>query len=97
MIPNTQQTKKRAMEFAAFITDVAKAMQKHNVKDMLCVFGMNGDIRNTYIPLSDRGELPLYCKLSDGIHEWLQIKGAEKSDTPKFTGSIKIKKSYNDT
>jgi len=87
---NEQKTKAR--QFAAFITDVAKAMQKHKVEDMLCVFGLNGEVRNTYIPLSEKGEMELYCKLSDGINEWLQMVGFGKSGNPKFTGSLAIDK-----
>lgn len=90
----TQEKKeelKKARQFAAFITDVAEAMMKHKIVDMLCVFGLNGDIRNTYIPLSEDGEMELYCKLSDGIHEWLQLVGHTKTGTPKHTGLLTIK------
>lgn len=88
-----KQNLEKAKDFADFITDVARAMQKHKVGDMLCVFGLNGEIRNTYIPLSEKGELPMYCKLSDGIHEWLQkVEGHEKSGTPKHSGNLKSEK-----
>lgn len=79
----------KAKQFSAFITDVAEAMKKHKVEDMLCVFELNGDIRNTYIPLSEKGEMELFCKLSDGIHEWLQMVGFSKSGT-KHIGSLKL-------
>lgn len=92
MTPTIEQTKKGAKDFAAFVTDVATAMKKHKVEDMLCVFGLNGNIRNTYIPLSAEGEMELYCKLSDGIHEWLQMVGFAKSGVPKHTGTLKINK-----
>lgn len=92
---NKEQQKKQALQFAAFITDVAEAMKKHNVGDMLCVFGMNGEIRNTYIPLSEKGEDELYCKLSDGLHEWLQMVGHEKSGSPKHTATLSLSKSEN--
>jgi hypothetical protein len=87
----TQEEKKKARQFSAFITDVAEAMKKHKVEDMLCVFELNGDIRNTYIPLSPEGEMELYCKLSDGIHEFLQSVGFGKSTTAKFGGTLTIK------
>lgn len=86
-----KQTKKKAKEFAAFITDVAEVMIKHKVEDMLCVFELNDDIRNTYIPISEKGEMELFCNLSDGIHEWLQMVGFGKSETPKHTGKLTIK------
>lgn len=82
----------KAKQFSAFITDVAQAMRKHKVEDMLCVFDLNGETRNTYIPLSEEGEMELYCKLSDGIHEWLQAVGFAKSGTPKHTQHLIIKK-----
>lgn len=82
-----KELKKKAKDFAAFITDVAEAMKKHNVEDMLCVFELNDEIRNTYIPLSEKGEMELFCKLSDGIHEWLQLVGFGKSGTPKHSGT----------
>jgi hypothetical protein len=87
----TQKEKDKVKAFSAFITDVAKAMKKHKVEDMLCVFGLNGEIRNTYIPLSEEGEMELFCQLSDGIHEWLKINGFAKSGTPKHTDKINIK------
>lgn len=81
---------KKGKQFGAFITEVAGVMKKHKVEDMLCVFEINGEVRNTYIPLSQEGEMELYCKLSDGIHEWLQQVGFSKSGTPKHTTSLKI-------
>jgi hypothetical protein len=84
-----KETKKKALQFAAFLTDVAQAMKKHKVEDMLCIFELNGEVRNTYIPLSEKGEMELYCKLSDGVNEWLQMVGFSKSGTPKHTKSIK--------
>lgn len=87
----TQQEKKKAKQFSAFITDVAEAMKKHKVENMLCLFGLNGEIRNTYIPLSEKGEDELYCNISDGIHQWLQTIGHEKSGTPKHTGALALK------
>lgn len=83
------QIKEQAKQFAAFITDVAEAMKKHKVEDMLCVFELNGDIRNTYIPLSGEGEMELYCQLSDGIHSFLQQHGFSKSGE-KNTGNLKL-------
>lgn len=85
-----KQLKKKAKDFAAFITDVAEAMKKHKVEDMLCVFELNGETRNTYIPLSENGEMELYCQLSNGIHEWLQMIGFSKNDTPKFNGTLTL-------
>lgn len=82
--------KEKAKQFAAFITDVAEAMQKHKIEDMLCVFELNGEIRNTYIPLSEEGEMELYCQLSDGIHEFLQSVGFGKSTTAKYGGRLKL-------
>jgi hypothetical protein len=90
MTMTNKKLMKNARQFAAFITDVAEAMKKHNVEDMLCVFGMNGEIRNTYIPLSENGEDELYCKLSDGLHEWLQLVGHPKSGNPKFAKTISL-------
>lgn len=87
-----QEEKDKAKQFAAFITDVAEAMKKHKVEDMLCVFEINGDIRNTYIPLSEEGEMELYCQLSDGINEFLQSVGFGKSTTAKYGGTITLKK-----
>lgn len=86
------QLKKNAKQFAAFLTDVAEAMKKHKVEDMLCVFDMNGETRNTYIPLSEKGEMNLYCKLSDGIHEWLKMVGFAKTGSPKHATPLKLKK-----
>lgn len=86
----TKKQKKQALQFAAFITEVAEAMKKHKVENMLCVFGLNGEIRNTYIPLSEKGEHELYCNLSDGIHEWLQLAGHKKTGNAKHTGPLKL-------
>lgn len=85
-----QEEKKKAKQFSAFITDVAEVMTKHKVTDMLCVFGLNEEIRNTYIPLSEHGEKELYCNISDGIHQWLQTVGHSKSGSPKHTGTLAI-------
>lgn len=83
------ETKRKAKEFAAFLTDVATAMQKHKVTDMVCIFGLNGDVRNTYLPLHEDGEHPLYCKISDAVNDWLKSSGAPISEK-KFTGSITV-------
>ncbi len=88
----SKKQKEGAKQFAAFITEVAEAMKRHKVEDMLCVFGLNGEVRNTYIPLSEKGEMELYCKLSDGIHEWLKMVGFGKSGNPKHTGTLKMDK-----
>lgn len=61
--------KKSDEKFKAFMTDVALAMKKHSVTDMVCIFGMDGKIRNTYLPLN--GEMDLYCNISDGVNTWL--------------------------
>jgi len=61
-------------QFALFITEVAETMKKHNVENMVCIFGLNGDLRNTYIPLSEKGEVPLYCHISDAFNDWLKQK-----------------------
>lgn len=87
----TKEQKEKAKQFSAFITDVAEAMKKHKVEDMLCVFGLNGEIRNTYIPLSEGGENELYCNISDGIHQWLQLAGHGRTGTPKHTGTLPLK------
>lgn len=83
-----KQLMKESKQFAAFITEFAEAMKRHNVVDCLCVFGMNGDIRNTYIPLSEKGENDLYCGISDSLHSWLQASGFQKSGKPKHTTPI---------
>ena len=67
-----EEIKRSAKQFAAFMTDVAEAMKKHGVEDMVCIFGMNDAIRNTYVPLGDKGEIPLYCHISDAFNEWLK-------------------------
>lgn len=73
--------KKSAKKFAAFITEVAEAMKKHGVEDAVCIFGMDGAIRNTYIPLGEKGEMPLYCHISDAFNEWLR-QGYKKPAPP---------------
>lgn len=66
---------RKARQFAAFITEVAETMKKHKVEDCVCIFGMNGEIRNTYIPLGEKGEHPLYCNISDAFDVWLKQGG----------------------
>jgi hypothetical protein len=67
-------------------------MSKHKVEDMLCIFEINGQMRNTYIPLSPEGEMELYCKLSDGINEWLQTIGFAKTGGKGHEGYLEINK-----
>jgi len=77
-----KKLKKEALEFSAFITDIAEVMQKHKVSDTLVVFEMNDKVRNTYIPLDKEKEI--YCNISDGINEWLQLhRGYTKKIKPK--------------
>ena len=85
----TEKQKNQARQFAAFITEVAEAMKKHKVDDMLCIFGLNGEIRNTYIPLAGE-EKPMYCNLSDGIHSYLQAGGFKRSEGKKHSGTLKL-------
>jgi hypothetical protein len=91
MSTDNKQANKKANEFAAFVADVAEVMKKHKVEDMLCIFELNDEIRNTYIPLSEKGEDELFCNISDGIHQWLQLVGHQKTGTPKHTAPIKLK------
>jgi hypothetical protein len=88
----TPKQKNQAKQFASFMSEVAGVMKKHGVEDMLCVFGLNGAVRNTYIPLSEKGEMELYCHLSDSIHAYLQATGFIK-DGAKHTAPISIKTS----
>lgn len=64
--------KQKAKQFAAFITDVAIAMKKHKVDDLVAIFELNGEMRNTYIPLKGE-EDKLFCDVSDVVNEFLQV------------------------
>lgn len=72
MIPEKKIQLRDAKKFAAFITEVAEAMKKHKVDDCVCIFNMNGALRNTYIPLGEGGEKDLYCHISDAFDAWLK-------------------------
>lgn len=70
----TQKDKKvmkNSKKFAAFMTDLYAAMEKHEVEDLLVIFGMDKHIRNTYLTTNDNGDHPLYTNLSDGINAYL--------------------------
>lgn len=59
-------------KFLLFMTEVGEVMKKHEIEDMVCIFGLNGEIRNTYIPLGEEGEKQLYCHISDAFDAWLK-------------------------
>jgi hypothetical protein len=58
-------------KFKSFITDVAVSMKKHGITDAVVIFGLDDELRNTYIPLAG-AENPLYCKISDAFDDWLR-------------------------
>jgi len=75
----TQKDKKtmaNSKKFAAFMTDLYTAMQKHEVEDLLVIFGMDKQIRNTYLTTNEEGDHPIYTKLSDAIN--LSLGGKQK-------------------
>lgn len=61
--------------YAGFITDVVKAMNRHEIGHAVMIFGLNDQLRNAYMTTSGE-EDPLYCKISDAFNEWLS-QGAE--------------------
>lgn len=63
---------KKDKKFTAFVTDLAQVMKNHEINDLLIVFPLNGQIRNTNIGLT--GENELFSFLSDGIDAWLKEK-----------------------
>jgi hypothetical protein len=65
-----KQKMKSAKKFAALMTDLASVMVKHGITDMVAIYGLDGNIRNTYLPLE--GEKQLYCNISDAFNEWLR-------------------------
>lgn len=66
-----KKLKDGAKRFAAFMTDLHTAMQKHKVEDLLVIFGMDKQIRNTYLTTNEEGDHPLYTNLSDAINKSL--------------------------
>lgn len=78
-----QKVDSKTKNYTAFLTEIAVVLKKYEVKDLLVVLNINGQIRNTYLPCTGV-EDPLYCNLSDGIHEWLQLTGRAKRDAGSF-------------
>jgi len=77
MLTQKDKTKmKNAKKFSAFMTDLYSTMQKHKVEDLLVVFGMDGQIRNTYLTTNEEGDHPLYTNLSDAIN--ISLGGKQK-------------------
>lgn len=66
-----EQIKKEAKQYAAFVTDIVRAMEKHKVKHLLGVFGLNGQIRNSYLRTGEEKENAIYSMISDGVDDWL--------------------------
>lgn len=66
-----QTAENKHQKFIAFINDVAGVMKAHGVTDAVVIFGLNGELRNTYIPLAG-AESPIYCKISDAFDDWLR-------------------------
>lgn len=69
--------KKKDTRYMAFMQDVAAAMHKHGVSNMVCISSFDDKIRNTYLPMGN-GEDPLYCHISDAMNAWLkqaQVRG----------------------
>lgn len=64
----TNEEKKK--QFQELMEDLAGVMMKHNIDNLVAIYGLNGELRNTYIPL--KGEVGLYCKISDAFDEWLK-------------------------
>lgn len=65
--------KEKAEKFQSFkslMEDLAGVMIKHKIDNLVAIYGLNGELRNTYIPL--KGEVGLYCKISDAFDEWLK-------------------------
>lgn len=69
----------KTKKYTAFITELAPVLSKHGVTDLLLIVGINGQIRNTYLPCTGV-EDPLYCEISDGLHAWLQETGRGTKD-----------------
>ncbi len=87
-ILSDNKLKKEAKQFAAFISDIVKVMEKHKVENLLAVFGMNEKIRNSY--LFTGKEKGLYSFLSDGVNGWLtsaeKISELDDEDDPRWRG-----------
>lgn len=60
----------KARKQSEFLIDIVSVMEKHKVKDVLLVYGINGEIRNSY--LFTDGENEIYSFLSDGIDAWMK-------------------------
>jgi hypothetical protein len=60
----------RAKQFQSLMEELAGVMIKHGIDNLVAIYGLNGELRNTYIPL--KGEVGLYCKISDAFDEWLK-------------------------
>jgi hypothetical protein len=69
----------KAKRFGAFIDDLAGVMQKHGITDLLAYYELEGEFRNTYLPLHPDGEMPLYCFLSDATNVWMLQHGYMKA------------------
>lgn len=69
----------KTKKYTDFLTDLAVILKKHNVKDLVVVANINGQIRNTYLPVTGV-EDPLYCHISDAVNYWLKDSGIGKPD-----------------
>lgn len=67
---NNDTIPERGEPWKLFMVDIANVMVKHGVENLVAIYSMNGNLRNTYIPLA--GETPLYCHISDALYEWLR-------------------------
>lgn len=70
MTPKEKKKAEQFQSFKSFMEDLAGVMIKHKIDNLVAIYGLNGELRNTYIPL--KGEVDLYCKISDAFDEWLR-------------------------
>lgn len=69
---------KKEKQFDAFMQDLVAAMHKHKVENMLVVFCINDQIRNTCLSMKEE-VAPLYANLSDGIDSYLKLNHGYKN------------------
>jgi aspartyl/asparaginyl-tRNA synthetase len=67
------KTKKKVNKYTDFVTDIAKAMERHDVKNLVVICGFEKEIRNTYIAAN--GEEDVYSMISDLVNEWMMEAG----------------------
>lgn len=81
----------KTKRYTAFITELAPILEKYKVTDLLMVVGIDGQIRNTYLPCTGVEDLR-YCNISDGIHAWLQKIGHGVDKNSFAIGKVRLNK-----